>query len=195
MKKAQLLERLDQLSACEGAVAWVRRYDGSPSQMWAKCNRADWMLWLAAKADVDRKTIVTIACLCARRALKYVKQGDKRPLVAIKTAEAWVAGKAMIKQVRAASYASYTAATSYAADAADAADAAAAYAAYASYAAYAADAAAAATSYAADAAGPSKTKELKIMSKIVRKHIKWSDVAKGLEAAKWNQRKDCEANQ
>lgn len=161
MKKAQLLERLDQLSACEGAVAWVRRYDGSPSQMWAKCNRADWMLWLAAKADVDRKTIVTIACLCARRALKYVKQGDKRPLVAIKTAEAWVAGKAMIKQVRAASYASYTAATSYA----------------------------------ADAAGPSKTKELKIMSKIVRKHIKWSDVAKGLEAAKWNQRKDCEANQ
>ena len=106
-----------------GACAEARHAaDGkSLREAWTTCERGDWLLWLAAKIDIDRKIIVRAACDCARTALKYVKEGETRPLKAIETAEAWCEGKATIEEVRAAAYAAYA----YAADADAAAYAAA----------------------------------------------------------------------
>ena len=89
----------------------------SLEEAWQKCERGDWMLWLAGKLsgspDSDsRKKVVLASCQCARLALKYVKAGELRPQKAIETAEAWARGDPDItlKDVRAAEAAAWAAA-------------------------------------------------------------------------------------
>ena len=149
------IKKLKELHACREAVEWAGQFD-TKQEAWDKCVRGDWMLWLLGKLSGDsdsdsRKELVTIACKCARLALKYVPEGEKRPLKAIQTAEKWTHGKATLQQVRDAAYDAAAAAAAYdaaayaaaaAAYAAAAAAAAAAYAAYADAYAYAAAAAA-----------------------------------------------------
>ena len=150
---------LVKLGACSEAVEWVG--DKSPAVAWKTCKRGDWMLWLCGKLSGEpggkgRKKLVLAACACARLSLKYVRKGEKRPLKAIQTAEAWARGKrgVTIEQVRTAAAAAY-----------DAAYAAAAYdAAYA--AAYAAAATAADAVY---AAADARTKTLSKCAAIVRR--------------------------
>ncbi len=153
-------EQLRDLDACAEAIKWVN--GRSLRKCWQVADRGDWMLWLAARVGVDRKTLVLAACDCAEPALKYVPKGEDRPRKAIETARAWCEGRATLKEVRSAAFAARAAdAAAYAAAAADAA----AYAAYAAdaYAAYAAaDAADAADAYAAS---------LKHSAKLVRKRI------------------------
>jgi len=47
------------------------------------------VLWLAAKAGVDRKLTVMAACDCAELALRHVPDGEDRPQKAIEAARAW----------------------------------------------------------------------------------------------------------
>ena len=152
------------------------------------------MLWIADRIGVDRKLVVRAECDCARTSLKFVPKGEKRPLIAIQTAERWCRGEATIEEVRSAAYAAYaadaaSASAAYAAYAA-AASASAASAAYAAYAAaasasaasdaYAAYAAAASASAASDAyaayAAAARAKALKQCADLVRKRIRgaWS---------------------
>ncbi len=79
--------------------------------------------WLASKsgedllkrcAKVPRQLLVVAACAVARTVLELVKKGEKRPKIAIETAEAWTRCEVPLQEVK---------------DAADAANAAAAYAA------------------------------------------------------------------
>jgi hypothetical protein len=155
---------------------------------WESCPRGDWLLWIAARAGVDRKAIVLAACDCAALALRFVPPCEQRPRIAIATTRKWARGRATIEQVRAAAYAAAAAA---AADAAYAAYAAAdaAYAAYAAYAAadaaYAAAAAAANAAYAAAANAQSKSLAkcaVKVRSRITFQAVLSSH--KAAEAAK-----------
>lgn len=140
-------EMLVALRACVAARAWAK--GKTLDEAWATCPRGDWMLWLAGRAGVERKTVVLAACACARLALKHVPEGEARPLAAIETAEKWARGEEGVtmedvrKARRAAAYAADAAYADAAAAAAYAADATAA-AAYAADAAAAADAGAAA---------------------------------------------------
>ena len=179
-----LLARLRALDACSDAQAWVASLPPETTEeaAWSACERADWLLWVAARLGVDRPLVVLAVCACARTALPVWERQypeDRRPHTAIETAEAWARGEASLEQVQAAS--ADAASAAHAAAAADAAYAAA-YAAYAAaYAAAAADAvahaadavahAAAAVAYAAYAAA-SRT-----LSDLVRQHIPWSAVA------------------
>jgi hypothetical protein len=107
---------LKDLNACPGAVVWAK--GKTLAVAWRTCPRADWMLWLAARAGVRRQDLVLAACACARTSLKYVKKGEERPRLAIEAAEDWAKGGATtLEQVKTAAYAA-------AYDAADAADAA-----------------------------------------------------------------------
>ena len=126
----QLQQHLTALGACEEAIEWAGAYM-SLRAAWDACERADWLLWYAARRGVDRKFIVLAACACARTALPYVQAGDDRPRIAIETTEAWTRGDATLADVHAAdAYASAASAAAYAAAyAAVAAVAAAAYAA------------------------------------------------------------------
>ena len=185
------ITKLKKLYACSDAIAWAKDYK-TFQEAWDKCERADWMLWIAGKmigknGCSTRKEVVLVACKCARTALKYLPKDEKRPLKCIQIVEKWARGEATISEVRKARRAAtaYAADAATAADAADAAYAAAAATAYAAaaaattdaadaaYAAYAADAAYAA--YAADAAATAdatKIKTLKKLANIVRKHLK-----------------------
>ena len=133
------IEKLQELNACNEAIVWAETQPNWET-LWNNCERGDWMLWLLGKLSKGprskgRKQLVLTACECARLSLKYIPKGEKRPLIAIETAEKWANGDSSVslQNVR------------------DAADAAAYYA-YAAYAADAADAAYAAADAAADAA-------------------------------------------
>ena len=161
---------LEKLNACSEAVAWART---QPSRQiaWDKCERGDWMLWILDRtrkrnSPTHRKLVLT-ACACARLSLKYVTKGERRPLIAIQTAERWARGLATIQEVRMAAYAANAVA------AGGGAAAAAAYAAVDADAAYAAvDAVAAAAAYAAvDAAAAARANTLKRCAAIVRKYF------------------------
>lgn len=117
--------RIRALGACSDALAWLSAQEGSLYDAWRRCERGDWLLWLAARVGVDRRLLWLAACDCAEPALVHVPAGENRPRVAIETARRWAAGEATLEEVRsaAAAYASAYAAA-YAA-------AAAAYAAYA----------------------------------------------------------------
>ena len=138
----KLSRQLRRLKVCPEGYEWAK--DKTLKEAWSTCERGDWMLWYAAKLDVDRRLLVKAACACARLSLKLVPDGEERPRIAIETAEAWTDGKASIQDVNAAANAAeFTAriatyAAAFAAHAAiDAAYAtdAAALAAYAAYAA------------------------------------------------------------
>ena len=123
-------DRLVAMNACPDAVEWARDYP-SLAAAWKACKRADWMLWLAGELcqTLPQRKKLTLAALgCARTALKYVPKGEKRPLVAIRTAERWARGTHGVTQddVVAAGAAAWDAAGAAAWDAAgDAAGAAA----------------------------------------------------------------------
>ena len=162
-------------SACPEAMRWLATQI-DPATAWETCKRPDWMIWLAARRGVDRKTIVRVACACARTSLRFVPEGEDRPRLAIETAERWCDDRATIEEVRAAADAAYAAYAYAAADAADAAYAYA-YAADAAYAAYAyayayaaADAAYAAYAYAYAYADARRQANIQ-MCQIVREHI------------------------
>src|SRR5690606_22357779 len=137
--------------ACDDSLRWAATQE-SPLAAWRSCEDGSWLLWIAARLDVDRRLVVQAACKCARLALAHVREGEDRPLKAIEAAERWVDGLAKIEEVRLAADAA-DAAESIAADAVFAADAAyaAASAADADFAAAAAARAARAAYAAADA--------------------------------------------
>jgi hypothetical protein len=140
------IDNLIETGACREALEWSKGFD-SLEDAWKKCERGDWMLWLAGRLSGSpesdsRKRVVLTACQCARLALPYVTKGEKRPLKTIETAEAWARGEENI------TLADLRKAYAYAAAAyADVAAYDAAYAAYAYDAAYAAYAAAADAAY------------------------------------------------
>ena len=155
---SDLIIRARSYNACGDSIEWLETLPGDqPAQAtWEQCPRGDWLLWFAAKAGVERKTVVLAACAAARLALPFVEHSDDRPRVAIETAERWARGEATIEDVHAARAAAAAAEDAAAARAAAAAaeDAAAAYAAAyaAASAAYAAAYAAASAAYAAASA-------------------------------------------
>ena len=84
----ELQEHLASIHACDEARTWAG--DRTPQQAWDESPRADWLLWWAAKTETNsRQDVVRAACLCARRALRYVPPGELRPLRAIEAAERW----------------------------------------------------------------------------------------------------------
>ncbi len=126
-------ELLIKLDACEEAREWAR--DMPIEEIVSTCHRADWLLWLAKKVDVDLRLRTLAKGHCANTVRHLMK--DERSLNAVDVAIAFGEGKATREELDAA-----------AAAAADAADAA--YAAVAAAAAAAAADAANAAAYAAN---------------------------------------------
>jgi hypothetical protein len=127
LTRKDLSQKLIELDACAEAREWARTAKGTTAQLYARCKRGDWLLWLAATAGVDRRVVTLAACAVARSTLKHVPAGELRPLRAIEAAEAWARGVegASLEKVQEAAYAA-----SNASSAAYAASYAASYAAY-----------------------------------------------------------------
>ena len=110
----KVVEYVRSLGACGDAMEWLMAQKNL-AQAWRDCERGDWMLWVLGKQAGEpgcekRERLVLAACKCARLSLKYVSEDEKRPLVAIQTAERWAKGKATIEEVRTAADDAYAAA-------------------------------------------------------------------------------------
>lgn len=86
------------LDACEDALAFARQCETAQAA-WDACERGDWLLWwigrsglTGAPESAERRTLVKVACGCARLALPHVPAGEERPRIAIETAERWADG-------------------------------------------------------------------------------------------------------
>jgi len=152
-----LLDLLLRLDACEDARTWAVTQPDLRTA-WMVCQRADWMLWIAAML-LPRPVVVLAACDCAETTVHLIEDGGSQmaALLALHIAREWAEDREDPETVRAASDAAYY---SFADDASNQASRAAVYAANIVHdytidaAAYAADAAAYAAdavSYAADA--------------------------------------------
>ncbi len=167
--------------------------------------KTDWLTsdsgvdMLKEARNVSKQLLVFAACATAMTVIELVKNGDRRPIDAIKKAEAWCLGEATLDDVRSARAAVEAAAAAYTAaayvdDAPTCVDDAYAVAEAASYAAaevsfssvchYAANAAAYASVAASQGCGHYKSKKgkaarirhLAMSAKLVRKTIKLPDV-------------------
>ena len=143
------LGQLIDLNACQDALNYYTNKTNF-EQAWNDCHRGDWMLWIASKLKIDKRTLFLAKARCAKTVLHLMT--DERSREAVKVAEKYGLNKCDELELRNAAASAAAAAYAAAAAAADADAAADAYsdAADAADAAYAADAAAAA--YAADAA-------------------------------------------
>lgn len=92
---SKLLEKKD---ACREAREWAE--GKSLLEAWKRCDRSDWMFWLARRyGRIPKHAVVAIACDCAKPALKIIPKGETRPAEALKTVRAWLEGKATLDQV------------------------------------------------------------------------------------------------
>ncbi len=80
-----LQEHLISLNACYWARKWIG--DRTSAQAWNECERADWLLWWAARTPANtHQQIVLAAAGCAGLALRFVPAGEDRPRLAIEAA-------------------------------------------------------------------------------------------------------------
>lgn len=88
MKYSPLLTHLASICACSDARNWIGRR--SAKMAWDECTDPGWLLWWAARTELNsRQNVVLAVCACARRALKFVPAEEQRPRLAIEAAEAW----------------------------------------------------------------------------------------------------------
>jgi hypothetical protein len=151
-EQMKLTDLLEDIYACKEARDWIEQNKISTiEQAVEKCERGDWLLWLASKSGIDFQRITLAKGLCANT-VRYLMK-DERSRKAVDTAIAFGRGEVTRQELdHAAAYAAYAAnAAAYAADAAANAAAYDANAA-ANAAAYDANAAANAAAYDANAA-------------------------------------------
>lgn len=148
---------IEKYGPCSGAVEFRKQFN-TFQEAWEACPRGDWMLWIAKKVGVDKRTLTLAKGLCADTVVHLMK--DQRSRNAVTVAIAYGNGNASEEELADAAYAAYDAAADAAASAAYAAANAAYATAAAAYATYSAAEAAAEADYSAyDAAAYAAAKK------------------------------------
>jgi hypothetical protein len=198
-KKMDTKKILGEMHACDEAMEWFAKQDGSDYAKWRRCERGDWLIWLASELRLDvpwhligadiAETVLPIWEKSAhlvdeehrdapRKAIEAARAGDAKAAAdTASIAAADTAYAAAYDAARAAAYAAAYAAYAAARAAARAAAYAAAYAAYAA----ARAAARAADTDAARGGGAPDAAQRKIQAKIVRRYVQWSVVRDALK--------------
>src|SRR3972149_4940721 len=98
--KAHWTDELVKMDACAEAVEGARTQP-SLARAWRVCPRGDWMLWLPGERRRGGRR-AGVACQCARPAVRYVPDGDARPLGCIELMEQGALAVGQVDEVRAA---------------------------------------------------------------------------------------------
>jgi hypothetical protein len=139
---------LESINACNSGAKWADS-QSSYREAWDKCERGDWMLWIAKKQGVDLRVLTRAKVECAKVVEHLIK--DERSINALRVAERFADGDATREELSTVyAYADVAVAYAYAVAAA-AADVGSAY---------------------ADA----RVDKLKICADICRKYIKFDDL-------------------
>ena len=168
--RCEVMELLNKLNACQEAKLWAA--GKTLSQAWQECQRADWMLWLLGRSQIDKKTIATIAVEFAETCVHNAKD---YPAVAecITTAKKYLSGQATQEELAAAE-SSVLAAES----AAESAARLAAWAAWAAGVAGVAGVAGAAASAESSARLAARSAARSANCEIIRKHVSADEICK-----------------
>jgi hypothetical protein len=137
--ESKIEELLKSVGACETAAKWAATQP-SAEVAWRDCERADWMLWIAAKL-LPRELVVQAACDCAETSIGLIRDPNTQAIaiLCIHVMREWAEGLEDLDTVcavrafaDAAAYAAYatTGATTDASDATAAANASSDAAAY-----------------------------------------------------------------
>ena len=100
-------ELLIKLDACEEAKEWAR--DISIEEIVLTCHRADWLLWLAQKVDLDLRLRTLAKGHCANTVRRLME--DERSINAVNVAIAFGEGKATREELDAAAVGAVAVAT------------------------------------------------------------------------------------
>jgi predicted acetyltransferase len=57
---------IEQFNPCRDGYDYYNGFS-TFEKFWNKCYRGDWMLWLADQLEIDRRTLVRAAALCANK--------------------------------------------------------------------------------------------------------------------------------
>lgn len=79
----------DAAKCCDMEVGRPR----SLAEVYEQLHRADWWLWVAIAAGVDRRRVALAACACARTALCYMPEGEPSSHRVIELTERWARGE------------------------------------------------------------------------------------------------------
>lgn len=91
MNNKDFIQKLIEFKACEEAINFIQKHKYTLKQAWAKCERADWMLWLMYKMEfATQKERMLIICDCAATVLQYVPKGENRPRKAIEALKRYI---------------------------------------------------------------------------------------------------------
>lgn len=97
---------LRHYGACEGGIKWALENCNTMEEVWRRCPRWDWMIWLAQKClcagDLDE-----FGLWCAEQVAHLM--ADKRSSNALKVTRSWLDGKADDKDLAAAGAAAWAA--------------------------------------------------------------------------------------
>ena len=97
------------LNPCGDGVSFAEQCGFDAVQIYNTCPRGDWLIWWLQKVGViDKPQAVTLAIVCAERAVKIYEQrkpGDTRPRQAIEAAKTWIENPTEENRQAAASYA------------------------------------------------------------------------------------------
>lgn len=115
---------IEKYNACKEAVEYRKQFK-TFKEAWENCLRGDWMLWIAKRAGVNKRTLTLATARCAKTVVHLMK--DERSIKAVEVAENYGQGLVSVTELENAA----SAACAAYATAADAYDAYAAYAAYA----------------------------------------------------------------
>ena len=98
--------------ACDDGAAFAARFS-TLHDVWANCQRVDWLLWMLAKSQTgcDRK-YRKFACWRAEHTPGAAKLSDPRSIAAVRCAERYADGDASDKELSAARSAAWAAARS-----------------------------------------------------------------------------------
>lgn len=99
--KKEHLDWLRENEACDQSIIWVEENNvQSLQEAWTSCERGDWLLWLAAELNVDKRKLAMCGALCAHTVIQYMK--DPRSRDAVRIVFLWGRGKATDEQLMAA---------------------------------------------------------------------------------------------
>jgi len=133
MNNAQLLEKLNEIDACNEAKKWIKKTGYDFKTAWEKCERGDWLLfWAENDPNVSKRNLVWAAGECATIAMPRMR--DQRSIDAVNACIAFGKGEITDEELRVfaaaaddasdsdedtEALAAYFAAYGYASDAAD----------------------------------------------------------------------------
>lgn len=48
-----IVDELADLKACSESIKWIKSQDGTRQELWERCHRVDWMMWLLQRRAMD----------------------------------------------------------------------------------------------------------------------------------------------